>query len=190
MFYKVGKNVLAAKVFRNETLVDEGRIGTVKVMGRAREQELDERLRSLTLRDFLGNNYVLKDKNSIDLLLGTRTTFVEFFHLRTEINRLKENMEIRGKLSRRLKTIFMSKRRGSRVLRMEIQNVESREYIENNTQNMQMVRRLVDAGTVLEQEIVEILMGLWGRLFLDPHVKNFLFRYTQARLFTNQTVAQ
>ena len=112
VFYKVGKNVLAAKVFRNETLLDEGRSGTVKVMGRAREQELDVRLRALTLRDFLGNNYVLKDKNSIDLLLGTRTTFVEFFRLRTEINRLKENMEIRGKLSRRLKTIFTSKRRG------------------------------------------------------------------------------
>ena len=112
VFYKVGKNVLAAKVFRNETLVDEGRIGTVKVMGRAREQELDVRLRALTLRDFLGNNYVLKDKNSIDLLLGTRTTFVEFFRLRTEIIRLKENMEIRGKLSRRLQTIFTSKRRG------------------------------------------------------------------------------
>ena len=117
VFYKVGKNVLAAKEFRNETLDDEGRIGTVEVMGRVREQELDERLRSLTLRDFLGNNYVLKDKNStIDLLLGTRTTFVEFFCLRTEINRIKENMEIRGKLSRRLRTIFMSKRRGSRVL--------------------------------------------------------------------------
>ena len=98
-------------------------------------------------------------------------------------------MEIRGKLSRRLKTIFISKRRGSRVLRIEIQNVETREYIENNTQNMQMVRKLVDEGTVPEREIVEILMGLWGRLFLDPQMKNFLFRYTQARLFTNQTVA-
>ena len=108
VFYKVGKNVLAAKVFRNETLDDEGRIGTVEVMGRVREQELDERLRSLTLRDFLGNNYVLKDKNSIDLLLGTRTTFVEFFRLRTEINRLKENREIRGKLSRRLKSLKLS----------------------------------------------------------------------------------
>ena len=77
-------------------------------------------------------------------------------------------MEIRGKLSRRLKTIFMSKRRGSRVLRIEIQYVETREYIENNTQGMQMVRRLVDKGTVLEREIVEIHMGLWGKLFLEP----------------------
>ena len=33
-------------------------------------------------------------------------------------------------------------------------------------------------------------MGLWGRLFLEPQMKNFLFRYTQARLFTNQIVAQ
>ena len=104
LFYKVGKNVLAAKIFRNETLLDEGRMGTVKGMGRAREHEMDVRLRALTLRDFLGNNYVLNDNNSIDLLQGTRTTFVDFFRLRTEINRLKENIEIRGKLSLRLKT--------------------------------------------------------------------------------------
>ena len=77
-------------------------------------------------------------------------------------------MEIRGKLSRRLKTIFKDTRRGSRALRAEIQNVETREYIENNTQGMQMVRRLVDKGTVLEREIVEIHMGLWGKLFLEP----------------------
>ena len=137
-------------------------------MGRAREQELDLRLRSLNLRDFLGNNYEMKDKNSIDLLRGTRSTFVEFFRLRKEINRLKGSMEIRGKLSRRLKTIFKDTRRGSRALRAEIQNVETREYIENNTQGMQMVRRLVDKGTVLEREIVEIHMGLWGKLFLEP----------------------
>ena len=137
-------------------------------MGRAREQELDLRLRSLNLRDFLGNNYEMEDKNSIDLLLGTRSTFVEFFRLRKEINRLKASMEIRGKLSRRLKTIFKDTRRGSRALRAEIQNVETREYIENNTQGMQMVRRLVDKGTVLEREIVEIHMGLWGKLFLEP----------------------
>ena len=29
-------------------------------------------------------------------------------------------------------------------------------------------------------------MGLWGKLFLEPGFKNFLFRYTQGRLFTNQ----
>ena len=167
-FYKVGKNALAAKVFRNETILEDGRTGTVRVMGRVREQELDLRLRSLNLRDFLGNNYEMKDNNSIDLLLGTRSTFVEFFRLRKEINRLKGSMEIRGKLSRRLKTIFKDTRRGSRALRAEIQNVETREYIENNTQDMQMVRRLVDKGTVLEREIVEIHMGLWGKLFLEP----------------------
>ena len=32
VFYKVGKNVLAAKVFRNETLLEDGRSGTVIIM--------------------------------------------------------------------------------------------------------------------------------------------------------------
>ena len=59
----------------------------------------------------------MKEKNDIDILLGTRMTFAEFFRLRTEVNRLKNNLDIRGKLSRRLKTIFKSKRKGSRIIR-------------------------------------------------------------------------
>ena len=37
MFYKVGRNMLSAKVFNNEILVEGDGISTVKAMGRVRE---------------------------------------------------------------------------------------------------------------------------------------------------------
>ena len=87
-------------------MLEGGGTGKISVMGRAREIELEPRMRTIRLKDFLGANFAMKEKNDIDLLLGTRTTFAEFFRLRTEVNRLKSNLDIRGKLSRRLKTIF------------------------------------------------------------------------------------
>ena len=106
MFYRVGRNMLDAKVFNNEILVEGDGICTVKAMGRAREQELEGRLKLLNLRDFLGEDNMMKSKNEIDLMFGTRTTFVEFFRLRNEIARLKANIEHRSRLSRRLKLLF------------------------------------------------------------------------------------
>ena len=68
---------------------------------------------------------------------------MNFFRLRTEIARLKTNLEPRGKLSRKLKTIFKSKRKGSRILRMEIQNDETGEYFDTELHELPMIRRLV-----------------------------------------------
>ena len=144
------------------------------------------RLRSLDTRDFLGENFVLKPKNEIDLLLGTRTTFVEYFWLRTELARIKANLEPRGKLSRKLRTVFNSKRKGSRVLRMEIQNSETSEYLDTVLHEMPMIQRIGENVQLPGRELLEIHMGLWGKLFLDPGLKNFLFRFVQGRLFTNQ----
>ena len=158
-------------------------------MGRVREQELEGRLKLLNLGDFLGEeseDYMMKSKNEIDLLFGTRTTFVEFFRLRNEIARLKTNIEYRSKLSRRLKTIFNSKRIGSRVLRLEIQNEETAEYFDTDIQEFPMVRRIVDNAAPIEKAVLEIHMGLWGKLSLEPDIKNFLLRFVQGRLFTNQ----
>ena len=185
-FYKVRRNILSAKVFKNEILVNDGGTSTVRALGRAREQELDERLSTLCTRDFLGENFIFKSKNEIDLILGIRTTFVEYFWLRTEIARLKTSLELRGKLSRKLKTIFNSKRKGSRVLRMEIQNSETTEYYDTDLHEMPMIRRIEENVEMPTREILEMHMGLWGKLFLEPELKNFLFRLSQGRLHTNQ----
>ena len=49
MFYKVGRNMLAAKVFNNEIQLEGGGTSTVKAFGRVREQELEVRLKLLNL---------------------------------------------------------------------------------------------------------------------------------------------
>ena len=95
MFYKVGRNMLAAKVFNNEIQLEGGGTSTVKAFGRVREQELEVRLKLLNLRDCLGEDNMMKSKNEIDIMFGTRTTFVEFFRFRNEIARLKTNIEYR-----------------------------------------------------------------------------------------------
>ena len=116
----------------------------------------------------------MKEKNDIDNLTGTRMTFAEFFRLRTEVNRLRNNIDPRGKLSRRLKTIFKSKKKGSRILRNEIQNDETREYFDNNVQELPMVRRLLyNEEDDIGREISEVHMALWGKLYLEPGVKIF-----------------
>ena len=190
LFYRVGKNILESPIFGNEIMLEGSGSGKISIMGRAREIELEPRLKTIKLKDVLGGNFVMKEKNDIDNLLGTRMTFAEFFRLRTEVNRLKNNLDIRGKLSRRLKTIFKSKRKGSRILRNEVQNSETREYFDNNVQELPMVRRLLyNAEDDIGREVSEVHMGLWGKLFLKPGLKNFLFRYSQGRLITNQTRA-
>ena len=83
LFYRVGKNILESSIFGNETMLEGGGSGKISVMGRAREIELEPRMRTIKLKDVLGGNFVMKEKNDIDILLGTRMTFAEFFRLRT-----------------------------------------------------------------------------------------------------------
>ena len=84
---------MAAKVFNNEIQLEGGGTSTVKAFGRVREQELEVRLKLLNLRDCLGEDNMMKSKNEIDIMFGTRTTFVEFFRFRNEIARLKTNIQ-------------------------------------------------------------------------------------------------
>ena len=60
MFYKVGRNMLAAKVFNNEIQLEGGGTSTVKAFGRVREQELEVRLKLLNLQDCLGEDNMMK----------------------------------------------------------------------------------------------------------------------------------
>ena len=55
---------------------------------------------------------------------------------------------------------------------------------------LQAVQRLwVDNVEEPSKELVEEHMGLWGKMFLDPGFRDFLFRYAQGRLHVNQTRA-
>ena len=53
LFYRVGKNILESSIFGNETMLEGGGSGKISVMGRAREIELEPRMRTIKLKDVL-----------------------------------------------------------------------------------------------------------------------------------------
>ena len=51
VFYRVAKNGLESLIFGNETLLEGGGSGKISVMGRAREIELEPRMKTIKLKD-------------------------------------------------------------------------------------------------------------------------------------------
>ena len=88
-------------------------------------------------------------------------------------------------MSRRLKTIFNSKKRGSRVLRLKIQNEETAEYFDTDLQEFPMVRRIVENAAPVEKAVLEIHMGPWGKFFFRSRYKNL-----PVQICTRQTLHQ
>ena len=172
--------MLETKIFRND--MDRTRKGSCcsKIFGAQRLLEVEEHLGDIKLRDLLTVTLEPVDLDEAMRKIGVRITFVEFFRLRSELYKLKNRMELRGKLSRRLNTVFKSKEKGSKVLRLALKSNESREYYDRDARTLQSVQRLwLENAEEPNHDLVRIHMGLWGKMYLDPGLSDFLFRYAQ-----------
>ena len=189
-FYEVGRNMLETKIFKNDMDRTGNVISSIKIFSPQRLREVEEFLGDIKLRDLLTVTLEPVDLDEAMRKIGVRITFVEFFRLRGELYKLKNRMEMRGKLSRRLITVFKSKDKGSKVLRLALKSNESREYYDRDAQALQSVQRLwLDNAEEPSRDLVMTHMGLWGKMFLDPGLRDFLFRYVQGRLYVNQVRA-
>ena len=185
-FYDVGKNILNARIFDNEL----DRVGRgyreIPVFERDRLNRIRGGIRQTRLNQLVMANGIVMDKASMERVLNTVINLAEFFRLREAIFRLLGRVQDGGILSRRINTIINSKRKGSGVLRKEISGKESKEYLQWDYNNLQCVTALVENREVVNRENVEVHLGLWGKSWLQPEMKNFLFRYSQGRIMTNQ----
>ena len=182
--------MLETKILKNDMDRSGNSISSIKIFSPQRLRELDELIGEIRLKDLLTITLDPVNLDEAIRKIGARITFVEFFRLRSELYKLKDRMEIRGKLSRRLNTVFKTKAKGSKVLRLALQTNECREAYEKDVRTLQAVQRLwVDNVEEPSKELVEEHMGLWGKMFLDPGFRDFLFRYAQGRLHVNQTRA-
>ena len=189
-FYEVGRNMLETKIFKNDMDRTGNVISSIKIFSPQRLREVEEFLGDIKLRDLLTVTLEPVDLDEAMRKIGVRITFVEFFRLRGELYKLKNRMEMRGKLSRRLITVFKSKDKGSKVLRLALKSNESREYYDRDARALQSVQRLwLDNAEEPSRDLVMTHMGLWGKMFLDPGLRDFLFRYVQGRLHVNQVRA-
>ena len=182
--------MLETKILRNDMDRTRNGISRIKIFSPQRLREVEEHLGDIKLRDLLTVTLEPVDMDEAMRKIGVRITFVEFFRLRSELYKLKNRMEMRGKLSRRLNTVFKSKEKGSKVLRLALNSNESREYYNRDARTLQSVQRLwLENAEEPNRDLVMIHMGLWGKMYLDPGLRDFLFRYAQGRLHVNQNRA-
>ena len=105
-FYEVGRNMLETKILKNDMDRSGNSISSIKIFSPQRLRELDEFLGEIKLKDLLTITLDPVNLDEAIRKIGARITFVEFFRLRSELYKLKDRMEIRGKLSSRLNTVF------------------------------------------------------------------------------------
>ena len=88
---------------------------------------------------------------------------------------------MRGKLSRRLITVFKTKAKGSKVLRLALKSTESREYYDRDARALQSVQRLwLDNVEEPSRDLVMTHMGLpTGVFIVYDYFLHFFFFYTR-----------
>ena len=94
--------MLEAKLFENEMDRNGINTGRLQILSRQREREMEMNLKEIRVKDMVSRELEPLDLNSINRVIGSRLNFAEYFRLRNEIYKLKNRMESRGQLSRKL----------------------------------------------------------------------------------------
>ena len=94
--------MLEAKLFENEMDRNGINNGRLQIFSRQREREMEMNLKEIRVKDMVSRELEPLDLNSINRVIGSRLNFAEYFRLRNEIYKLKNRMESRGQLSRKL----------------------------------------------------------------------------------------
>ena len=94
--------MLEAKLYDNEMDRNGTNTGRLQILSRQREREMEMNLKEIRVKDMVSRELEPLDLNSINRVIGSRLNFAEYFRLRNEIYKLKNRMESRGQLSRKL----------------------------------------------------------------------------------------
>jgi hypothetical protein len=191
-FYNVGKNIMKAVVFENDVLGENGISGIENVIfERGRYARMRERLRILRIENITdeeGNILLLADINA---RWRVHINWAEYFRLREELVRIKEkfgnNADCRDGIE--LNDFIQSRKTGCKRYRMIFVGRRTKWYTERSPKN------IASAGTLWGQELesmsrtlVELNFSAWSIMRLDSGFKEFLFKFTQGRLYLNQAL--
>jgi hypothetical protein len=129
----------------------------------------------------------------VDTSLGIILSWVEYFRLRTEINRKRVRfpvLENDNSKATHIDDFITGKRKGCKRYRMILTGRWSRVHKDSTPQ-------VIAAGVTLwgegmggmSRELVEMNYGLWTNTALDPGYREFLFKLVHGRLYLNNQVA-
>jgi hypothetical protein len=157
-----------------------------------RYEEVKQNFAGVRLED-IGNDNGILEKRVVDTSLGINLSWVEYFRLRTEFNRIRARFPVLNNdndKATHIDNFITGKRKGCKRYRMILTGRWSRVHEDSTPQ-------VIAAGVTLwgegmggmPRELVEMNYGLWTNTALDPGYREFLFKLVHGRLYLNNQVA-
>jgi hypothetical protein len=181
-FYDVGRNMLMAKVFGNLGLGNLNTKVENMVFERNRRMNIGRNIEEIRLKDLLTPEGEIEQKNTLEVVIGTRLNFAEFFRLRNIVYELKNRTRGEGN-ARKLEIIGIGKVRGGGHLRKilkdrnELEKLRDLPYLRTQVGNME-----------LDVKVISIWQESWNYGKLNPKLRNFLFKQGHGQVLFNREI--
>jgi hypothetical protein len=181
-FYDVGRNMLMAKGFGNLGLGNLNTKVENLVFERNRRINIGRNFEEIRLRDLLTPEGEIEQKNTLELVIGTRLNFAEFFRLRNIVYELKNRIRGEG-TARKLEIIGIGKVRGGGHLRKmlkdrnELEKLRELPYLRTQVGNID-----------IDVKVISIWQEAWNYGKLNPKLRNFLFKQGHGQVLFNREI--
>jgi hypothetical protein len=181
-FYKLESNILGAKIFGNVGLGERGGNVEDEIFERGRREQIWENIKDKKIKILFLEGGQIKDKTGMEQELNIRLSMVEFFRLRTAMNRLKGWVGNNAGPIRNLREILIGKKQGGGILRKYI----TKKWDNRDIMGLGLIRNLGIEGTEYEDgNYLGRLIGIWTENAISAGLKEFIFKYLNGRLYLN-----
>jgi hypothetical protein len=189
-YYASGNNILEAHIFENKGIMEGNETIDSMVFTRARYQTIRGNLRGFNFRSMVDEQFRVKAKREVEIMFDMEITWVEYFRLRTNIQRCVDRRIDSGNIGKNISGLMARGNLKSSKLRKQISGRDSREYMENNPLGMASLRTLWGRRVeVKERRFVELNLRIWKISVLEPDFKEFCFKLLYGRLYLNLSLS-
>ncbi len=184
-FYRIGHNIVEAKLFENIGLENENRGVETLVFG-GRYGEVRNAIKDKTIRDLTDNQLSLKEKIVIENECGIRIGWAEYFRLRTAVRGVIDRRDVEDDGTVKIGDFMDRGKLRCKKLRMIYDGRRSRNHKENNPNRIASLHTLW--GARIEQKdrkYIEWNLRVWSISVLEAQFKDFCFKLLHGRLYLN-----
>jgi hypothetical protein len=193
VFMSGGIILIGQRYFSNRALFEDGGCMEERVFGGDRQNGVAQRIEGKILGDICNEQGEILDKLIVDRRLNIRLSWVEYFRLRTEINRLMGRFPRKTEglcTEQGIEEFTAGRKRGCKRYRRIMEGRYSRKYEANTPMRIQSGHTLWgEYIEVMGRELVEMNFGLWSCTALDSGYKEFLFKFMHGKLYLNNQLA-
>jgi hypothetical protein len=139
------------------------------------------------VKDLLNEQGFVLDKEGMEEKTRLRLSMVEFFRLRTVMNRLKGLGMGNVGLVRKLKEVLVGKNQGGGILRRMLVVKWKRDDVTS----IGLIRSIDDQFIIgMADKMLGMTVGLWNEMAIPAGLREFIFKYINGRLYLNSSRAR